>query len=86
MFLPAARQVLDRQGELPVGHRQCQRRGERVELRDGEFPSGKMLTRPVVSRAPSTLTGGRAMPCWVKRSSPGANCAAPSRQCCDKPS
>ena len=37
-FLPAARQVLDRQGELPVGHRQCQRRGWRLELRDEAVP------------------------------------------------
>ncbi len=32
--LPAARQVLDGQGELCAGHRQCQRRGGRLELRD----------------------------------------------------
>jgi hypothetical protein len=85
-LLPAARQVLDRRGELPAGHRQCQCRGGRLKLRDEAVPSGAMLTRPAVWSAPSTVTGGRAMPGRAKRSSPGANCAAPGRRCCDKPS
>ncbi len=34
-----------------------------------QFPSEGIPTWPVVSRAPSTVTGGRLTPCWVKRSS-----------------